>query len=287
MLRRVKLNLLVLVSIVLLIFAALFIVNMICRANPNPKVSDRFDAYLRPGILLLLLPFRLAGQSGFLFHQSWPTFILGTYAYFGAMLLYSTSFAIVLFAIYRLLRKALKMEKPQPTPASSNATESPVETNRCAVPSVSGKLRALGALYLTLGGMFIFLVAVAPGLIKPTAPEYHPPYCCEALECIHGYKTAPDGGLYCAKYPPKEILDAGISPSVKNARLIAGAAFGVIGLIFAVSTGISGLLWLFGLWIPPKPRPWYAVLCSAAPLIVVFFWLVSGYLKCVYPMTPM
>lgn len=48
--RLIKSNFWLFVSIVLLIFAMHFIAGMICRANPDPKVSDRFDAYLMPSI---------------------------------------------------------------------------------------------------------------------------------------------------------------------------------------------------------------------------------------------
>ena len=107
MLRSIKSRFLLFVLIVLLIFSVHFIIGMIYRANPDPKISDRFDAYLRPGILILLLPFRLAEPIGLLSHVSWPTFILGTYVYFGAMLGYSVLFALILFGIYEVLRKVV------------------------------------------------------------------------------------------------------------------------------------------------------------------------------------
>ena len=55
--KKSKYYLLLLVSIVLIIFAVHFAAGMIYHANPDPKVSDRFDAYLKPGVLLLLAPF--------------------------------------------------------------------------------------------------------------------------------------------------------------------------------------------------------------------------------------
>lgn len=100
-------------------------------------------------------------------------------------------------------------------------------------------------------------------------------------------RTAADGRVYCPAYPPKDILDANMSPFVRRARLVSGAACGIAGLFFAISTLICGLLWLSGLWIPNRPRPWYAIMCLAGPLLAVFSFLASGYLKCVYPIPPM
>jgi hypothetical protein len=178
------------------------------------------------------------------------------------------------------------------TPGPCNSSPPPDQEHRPALPAKSKRhtrrrLRALGVVYLVLGGLFICFVVLAPGVINAAAPPYHVPHACACLECLHGMQTAPDGRVYCPAYPPKDILDANMSPSVRRARLIGGAGCGIVGLFFAISMLISGVLWLLGLWIPQRPRPWYAIMCLAGPLLVVFFFLASGCLKCVYPIPPM
>jgi hypothetical protein len=82
-----------------------FALGMICRANPDPKVSDRFDAYLKPGVLLLLAPFLFLSK---LSARRWGHGdIIGVFVYFGAMLLYSLLLTLALFGIYEVLRKAI------------------------------------------------------------------------------------------------------------------------------------------------------------------------------------
>ena len=93
------------VSIVLLIFAVHFAVGMVCRANPDPKVSDRFDAYLKPGVLLLLAPFLFLSK---LSARQWGHGnIFGIFVYFGAMIGYSALWTIALFGIYEVLKKVI------------------------------------------------------------------------------------------------------------------------------------------------------------------------------------
>lgn len=105
MFRRIKSYLPLFLLIVLLIFAMHFIVGMTCRANPDPKVSDRFDAYLKPGVLVLLAPFLFLSK---LFANGWGHGdILGVFVYFGAMFLYSLLLTVALFGIYEVLRKVI------------------------------------------------------------------------------------------------------------------------------------------------------------------------------------
>jgi hypothetical protein len=149
------------------------------------------------------------------------------------------------------------------------------------------KLRAVGLLYLIVGAIFIWFVVMVPRIIKATVPyDYHVPHACECLECLHGYKTGPDGNLYCAKYLPKEILDRNISPFIKKARLITGAFFGILGLLSAVLMSAAGFLWLLGLWIPARPARWYTVICRLAPLIVILLWTISFFIRAIYPIPP-
>ncbi len=105
MLRRTKSYLLLFVVIILFIFAIHFIAGMICRANPDPKVSDRFDAYLKPGVLVLFAPFLLLSK---LFSNGWGHGNMhGVFIYFGAMLGYSVLMTLALFGIYKVLRKVV------------------------------------------------------------------------------------------------------------------------------------------------------------------------------------
>jgi hypothetical protein len=105
MFRCIKSHLPLFVILVLLIFAVHFAVGMICRANPDPKVSDRFNAYLKPGVLLLFSPFLLLSK---LFPNGWGHGdILGVLIYFGAMLLYSLLPTTALFDIHKALRKVI------------------------------------------------------------------------------------------------------------------------------------------------------------------------------------
>lgn len=148
------------------------------------------------------------------------------------------------------------------------------------------KLRATGLLYLALGYIFIrgaLLLAVFPGIFNINETRYIVPHACDLLECQHGYLRGPDGELYCSKYPPKEILEAGISQPIKKTRLIIGAVFGISGLVFALSVCVCGFVWLLGLWKPRKPACWYTVLCRLAPVIVILFWTAACISKAIYP----
>jgi len=101
--RRIKANLSLFVTLVLLIFAVRFIAGMVCRANPDPKVSDCFDAYLKPGVLLLFAPFLILLK---IFANGWTHGnIFGVFVYFGAMFGYSALWTIAFFGIYKVLRK--------------------------------------------------------------------------------------------------------------------------------------------------------------------------------------
>ena len=105
MLRQTKSYLLLFVVILLIIFLMHFAMGMLCRANPDPKVSDRFDAYLKPGLLVLLAPFLFLSK---LLTNGWGHGdVLGFYVYFGAMLVYSVLWTIALLGIYEVLRKAI------------------------------------------------------------------------------------------------------------------------------------------------------------------------------------
>ena len=50
-------------------------------------------------------------------------------------------------------------------------------------PHVGFKLRALGFLYLAIGGIFLWIVIKAPGIIRANELYYYVPHACECLEC--------------------------------------------------------------------------------------------------------
>ncbi len=105
MLKRIKSPLAIFVMLVLLIFAVHFAAGMVCRANPDPKVSDSFDTYLKPGVLVLLRPLQFLSK---LFATGWGHGnMLGVFIYFGAMLGYSVLMTLALFGIYKVFRKVV------------------------------------------------------------------------------------------------------------------------------------------------------------------------------------
>lgn len=150
--------------------------------------------------------------------------------------------------------------------------------------------RGIGLLYVGTGALFLwlgFLLTDSPGIFNTKAPPYHVPHDCACLECRHGYANGPNGGLHCANYPPQEVLEARLSPSVKRARLTAGAVCGFVGLGFAVLTPLYGLLQLFGLRTLTKWATWLSLLCWAAPLLALGCWIAACVLKAIYPVTPL
>jgi len=150
--------------------------------------------------------------------------------------------------------------------------------------------RAIGFLYLALGTVLVgigWLLAENPGIFSAADPRYEPPHACVCLECKHGDARGPNGTLHCAKFPPKELLDARMSASVKRTRLTLGVALGIAGLCFVGLTLACGFPWLLGLWIPEEPTRWYTVARWAAPLVAICCWIAACALKAVYPLTPM
>ncbi|MBN1125494.1 MAG: hypothetical protein JXA82_10835 [Sedimentisphaerales bacterium] len=144
--------------------------------------------------------------------------------------------------------------------------------------------RLMGFAYLVMGLGFTAFFILVPGVVGYSAQEYHPPHACQSLECAHGYLTSPDGQLYCSKYPPKEILDKSISPNIAKFRSVTGGALGMIGLLFALSMPISGIIWLVGREIS---IPYQLLLLRLAPLFVLIFWVLTFFIKAIYPITPM
>ena len=105
MLRRIKSYLLRFVTILLIIFSMHFVLGMVCRANPDPKVSDSFDAYIKPGVLAMLTPLLFLSK---IFANGWThSNILGILVYFGTMLVYSVLWTTAFFGIYKVLRKVI------------------------------------------------------------------------------------------------------------------------------------------------------------------------------------
>ena len=154
-------------------------------------------------------------------------------------------------------------------------------------PNVGFKLRILGFLYLAIGGIFLWVVGMVPCILKATTPyNYFVPHACECLECRHDCIEGPDGTIYCAIFPPKEILDRNIPPFIKKVRLITGAFFGILGSLFAVIMTAAGFLWLLRLWIPARPARWYTVICLLSPITVILLWTISFSMRAIYPIPP-
>jgi hypothetical protein len=150
--------------------------------------------------------------------------------------------------------------------------------------------RGIGLLYVGIGGLLLWigsLLADSPEIFHAGDAPYHVPHACAGLECLHGYGSGPNGSLHCAKYPPKEVVDARLSPSVKRARLTAGAVCGFVGLGFAVLTPLYGLFQFFCLGTLTKWASWLNLLCWAAPLLALGCWTAACVLKAVYPVTPL
>lgn len=148
----------------------------------------------------------------------------------------------------------------------------------------------IGILYLGIGVLFLlmgFLLADSPGISSAVAPRYDIPHACAGLECRHGYLSGPNGRLFCAKYPPKEVLDARLTPSVKRARLTAGATCGILGGGFAILTFLYGLLRLLRRAISTERVTWSILLCRIAPFLTLCCWIAACVLKAIYPVTPL
>ena len=141
-----------------------------------------------------------------------------------------------------------------------------------------GKARVMGLLYLVLGSAFALL---ALGTVLADY-EYYMPHACESFECKHPTRTAPDGRIYCAKNPPKDIRYAGVSPALMRGTKAAGNICGVAGILWSAAGGICGLLWLAGVWIPGKPLSRYGVMCRVAPAIGLALTIAAMCLKSAY-----
>ena len=73
------------------------------------------------------------------------------------------------------------------------------------------KQRIKGLVYLGIGSVFgVFAIGLI-WAVNGMDDYYYVPHACECLECAHGTKTAPDGRVHCAKYPPKDIKVSEVS----------------------------------------------------------------------------
>ncbi|HNQ87558.1 MAG TPA: hypothetical protein PKM73_02860 [Verrucomicrobiota bacterium] len=138
----------------------------------------------------------------------------------------------------------------------------------------------MGLLYLTVGSVFGLFAIGLVWAIGDIDDYYYVPHACECLECLHGTKSAPDGRVHCAKYPPKDIKMSQVSTGyVRFCQAVVGFG-GVSGLGFAALTTVFGAQRLFTrTQRPPKSR-WWMRLQQAAPfgavllpvLAVPFLW---------------
>ena len=142
------------------------------------------------------------------------------------------------------------------------------------------KRRLKGLVYIGIGSVFgpfaIGLIWAVGGMDD----YYYVPHACECLECAHGTKTAPDGRVHCARYPPKDIKMSEVSAGyVTFCQSVVGLG-GVSGLGFAALTAVFGAQWLFTRTQRLPTSRWRIRLRQAAPfgavllpaLAVLFLW---------------
>jgi hypothetical protein len=139
-------------------------------------------------------------------------------------------------------------------------------TLRNATSGSGWKRRAKGLVYLGIGTVFGVFAMGLIWAIGGMDDYYYVPHACGCLECAHGTKTAPDGRVYCAKYPPKDIKMSEVSAGyVTFCRSVVGVG-GVSGLGFAALTAAFGVQWLFARTQRPPASGWRIGLEQAAPI---------------------
>jgi hypothetical protein len=117
-----------------------------------------------------------------------------------------------------------------------------------------------GLVDLEMGGACGCLALELLSAVPAMDSYYRVPYTCEALQCAHGMKTAPDGRLHCAKHPPKDIKLSDVPMSrVRFYQAMVTLCSG-LGLGFAVMTALFGAQWLrtrSAQGSPTKRRIWF------------------------------
>lgn len=129
--------------------------------------------------------------------------------------------------------------------------------------------RTIGLVYLGIGCAFGLATAGHMGPWVAGEYKYYPLHACECLECFHERKKAPDGRVYCAEFPPKDIKMSGLSGVCYMINQIMGGISGFFGMVFAGLCVFFGGRWLFGL-SKKKPLPvWLKRTLILAPFVTV------------------
>lgn len=149
------------------------------------------------------------------------------------------------------------------------------------------KRRIKGLAYVGFGAVFLLFALGNVWAVHDIDDYYHVPHACECLECAHGIKTAADGRIHCAAFPPKDIKMSEVSPVyVKFCQFMVGGS-GTAGLAFAVLTVLFGLQWLFGIRLPGMGGRWYVVMRRAAPVMAFLLPVFSLCFMWPYGIVPM
>lgn len=149
------------------------------------------------------------------------------------------------------------------------------------------KRRIKGLAYVGFGAVFLFFGLCVVWAVLDMDDYYHVPHACECLECAHGIKTAADGRIHCAAFPPKDIKMSEVSPIyVKFCQFIVGSS-GTAGLAFAVLTVLFGMQWLCGIRLPGRGGWWYVVMRRAAPVMAFLLPVFSLCFMWPYGIVPM
>lgn len=110
-------------------------------------------------------------------------------------------------------------------------------------------LKKVGHAVYALLGAALSLVGGCALCFPPFWGDYYePPYSDQCLWCNHQLATSPDGRVYCAKWPPKDIKIASVSPRTKLLRRTAGALCAAAGLACAGWMAVDG-------WLKFRGRP--------------------------------
>jgi hypothetical protein len=127
----------------------------------------------------------------------------------------------------------------------------------------------MGLVYLGIGCVFGLFTAGQIGGWVAGEMNYYRPHACECLQCFHETKKAPDGRVYCAEFPPKDIKMSGISGVRYMINQFMGGICGLFGLVFAGMSVFFGGRWLIGSG-GKKPLPvWLKRMLVLTPFVTV------------------
>ncbi|MHC4753297.1 MAG: hypothetical protein ACYTFW_25965 [Planctomycetota bacterium] len=149
------------------------------------------------------------------------------------------------------------------------------------------KRRIKGIAYVGFGAVFLLFGLGTVWAVPHIDDYYYVPHACECLECAHEVKTAADGRVYCAAFPPKDIKMSEVSPVDVIFCQFMVASSGTAGLAFAVLTVLFGIQWLFGIRSPVRGGRWYVVMRRAAPVMAFLLPVFSLYFMWPYGIVPM